>query len=134
MKKLVLCLFLFVSIQVMGQTINDSQYVQLSSVYYITPGHSNLTFGQRQCIWDQGRYLSFINPDCKILLKAYSSDIEYGKYGNKLLQKRIKIIKNLLITDCNVDSSRFIVILIGNMVKTNNNPVANQRVDIEIIN
>ena len=136
MKKLMIVLYLLSSLTVFGQdTSNTNTYIQLSSVYYSTPGHVNVSLGQRQMIWDQGRYLTFINSVSKIVLKAYSSSHEYKSFGgDKLLTKRINNIKNILIKDCGIDSTRFIIMLIGDKMKTNNNPIGNQRVDIEITN
>jgi hypothetical protein len=138
MKNLILLFSLLVfSLTSFGQdttnTYKDS-YIQLSSFYFIVPGKSNVTIQQKQMIWDQGRYFKNINPESTIILKAYSSKKEYKLYGDKLLVERMNKIKNILINDCGVDSSRFIFYVIGDLIQTNNNPVANQRVDVEILN
>jgi len=133
MKKIIFIFTLLITLNTFGQEHLTNDYVQLSSIYF-QQGSTKINDGQRQMIWDQGRYFEFTNTISKIVFKVFCTSNEYNGYGgDKFLLKRVRTIKNILIKDCNVDSTRFITILIGNKITTNNNPSANRRVDIEIL-
>lgn len=134
MKKIILIFTLLLPLTTFGQEQTlTNDYVQLSSIYFQKES-TKINVGQRQMIWDQGRYFTFTNTISKIVFKVFCTSNEYNSCGgDKLLLKRVRTIKNILIKDCNVDSTRFITILIGDKIRTNNNPSANRRVDIEIL-
>ena len=131
MKKFLIIFFLMFPMSLFSQSFDDT-YIQLSSIYFLKTGSSTIPMGYKLLIYEQGRYFYKINTTAKILLKAYSSNQEYKKFGDQLLIQRVNKIKNILVQDCFVDSTRFVIDLVGNKVQTNKKSIANQRVDIEI--
>jgi hypothetical protein len=119
-------------VQTNAQNVSDS-YIQLASVYFIKSGSKTISLSYKLLLYDQGRYLSNINTNDMILLKAYFSKTEKSKFGVELLKERALAVKTVFTSLCGIDSTRFIIQLIENPLTLNKDPLANQRVDVEIL-
>jgi hypothetical protein len=123
---------LFILIPITMSSQSSRTYIQLSSVYFIKEGSSQISLNGKLILFDQGRYFSLVNTSCKIYLQCYCSEREFRKYGESIMLQRGKNISKILVQDCYIDSSRIVIQPMNNFSKTNATALGNQRVDIEI--
>lgn len=135
MKKILILLLLFSTIGLKSYSqsspVNNQQYIQLLSVYFKV-NSTEIPQYRLENLWDQGKYLSQINPCCKILLTAYNDPFEFHRRGYKLSKIRVMKVINTL-SFCGVNPNRFIVKYVFN---ENINPYINpqmRKIDIEIV-
>ena len=135
MKKVLILLLLFSTIGLksysQNSSVNDQQYIQLLSVYFKV-NSTEIPQYRLENLWDQGKYLSQINPCCKILLTAYTDPYEFHRHGYKLSKIRVMKVINTL-SSCGVNPNRFIVkyVSIDNLSPYINPQM--RKIDMEII-
>jgi hypothetical protein len=132
-KILIILTFTLIPIyNISSQESNQYTYIQLSSIYFLKSGSTNVNQAYQLLIYDQGRYLTTINRQERIILRSFCSEHEIIKYGTSIVSKRVSIVKSILVKDCGVDSNRISIELLGYVKSFNKDPVSYQRVDIEL--